>query len=220
MDTTLFSNTCEELQQIYDFEVLKLHKNELILKCLKRIKSIENVDEKSKKNMEKALLSVRISDYIDLETDHKLLGLDSFDLKNIQLAYTEKKMIRELVQKEVQKDCKIATDFLKRHDLTSLPKSQNELLNLEAKRSELLKTLIEVQKEKIELMKSCADIRVGPHQKNEIEILYTESTIDEMKTKSLKLAIAHGELTKTPFTKQAIAEVETRINELLDQQNS
>lgn len=74
MDTTLFSNTCEELQQIYDFEVLKLHKNELILKCLKRIKSIENVDEKSKKNIEKALLSVRISDYIDLEADHKLLG--------------------------------------------------------------------------------------------------------------------------------------------------
>lgn len=111
------------------------------------------------------------------------LGLDSFDLKNIQLAYTEKKMIRDLVQKEVQKNCKIATDFLKRHDLTALAKSQNELLNLEGKRSELLRNLIEVQKEKIELMKNCADIRVGPHQKNEIEIIYTESLIDEMRTK-------------------------------------
>ena len=203
MDTTLFSNTCEELQKIYEFEVLKLHKNELILKCLKRIKTIENVDEKSKINMEKALLSVRISDYIQLEADNKLLGtqfenhqlnkicykfvilsgLEGFDLKNIQLAYSEKKMIRELVQKEVQKDCKIATEFLKRHDLTALPKSQNDLLNLEETRSELLRNLIEVQKEKIELMKTCADIRVGPHQRNEIEKLYTESSTDEMKTK-------------------------------------
>lgn len=110
------------------------------------------------------------------------LGLDGFDLKNINLTYTEKKMIRELVQKEVQKDCKVATDFSKRHDLAALPKSQNELLNLEEKRSELMKTLIEVEKEKIELMKSCADIRVGPYQKNEIEAIYTESSSDEMKT--------------------------------------
>lgn len=75
MDTTLFSNTSEELQKIYEFEVLKLHKNELILKCLKRIKTIDNVDEKSKKNMEKALLSVRIKDFIELEPDNKLLGI-------------------------------------------------------------------------------------------------------------------------------------------------
>lgn len=75
MDTTLFSNTSEELQKIYEFEVLKLHKNELILKCLKRIKTIDNEDEKSKKNMEKALLSVRIRDYIELEPDNKLLGI-------------------------------------------------------------------------------------------------------------------------------------------------
>lgn len=76
MDTTLFSNTCEELQNIYEFEVLELHKNELILKCLKRIKPLDlNVDEKSKKNIEKALLSVRISDYIELDVDNKLLGI-------------------------------------------------------------------------------------------------------------------------------------------------
>lgn len=110
------------------------------------------------------------------------LGLDGFDLKNMNLSYTEKKMIKELVQKEVLKDCKVATEFLKRHDFAALPTSQNELLNLEEKRSELMKTLIEVQKEKIDLMKSCADIRVGPYQKNEIEEIYIESSSDEMKT--------------------------------------
>ncbi|CAO1407602.1 unnamed protein product [Diamesa serratosioi] len=221
MDTTLFSNTCEELQQIHEFEVLELYKNELILKCLKKIKLIDlNVDDKSKKNIEKALLSVKISDYIGMGAENKLLGLDAFDHKNINLAYTEKKLIGELVSKEVQKVCKLATEFMKRHDLTALSKTQTELLNLEEKRSELLKNLIEVEKEKIELMKLCADIRVGPHQKNEIEQIYNESSIDEMRTKILKNTIIHGELTKTTFTKQAIAEVESKIDELLNEQNS
>lgn len=92
-------------------------------------------------------------------------------------------MIGELVRKEVLKACKLATEFTKRHDLTALSKSQINLLNLEEKRSELFKNLIEIEKEKIELMKHCADIRVGPHQKNQIEKIYNESSIDEMRTK-------------------------------------
>jgi hypothetical protein len=77
LNKTLFANSEDDLKKIYDEEHLKLSKNELILECLTNL-TIEDfpssISEASKKNIEHALLSVRISDYIDLGNGQTLLG--------------------------------------------------------------------------------------------------------------------------------------------------
>lgn len=77
MDKTLFTNNEEELQKIYEEEVQKLKQNEFKMDILKKM-SIEDfprdLPESSKKNIEKALLAVRIKDHINLKNGQKLLG--------------------------------------------------------------------------------------------------------------------------------------------------
>lgn len=77
LNKTMFTNNEEDLQKIYEEEAKKLLANELKLNVLKRL-SIEefpkDLPEDSKKNIEKALLAVKIKDHITLENGQKVLG--------------------------------------------------------------------------------------------------------------------------------------------------
>lgn len=82
LDKSLFTNNEEELKKIYDEEVEKLLENEFKLSLLKRL-SVEDfprdLPNESKKNIDKALLTIKIKDHISLENGQKLLGeLKSF----------------------------------------------------------------------------------------------------------------------------------------------
>jgi hypothetical protein len=83
LNKTLFTNSEEDLKKIYDEEHKKLSRNELILECLTKLTIQDfssNISAESKKNIENALLSVRISDYIDLGNGQTLLGIESIDI--------------------------------------------------------------------------------------------------------------------------------------------
>lgn len=77
LDKTMFTSNEDDLQKIYDEEANKLHANQFKIDILKRI-SIEdfskNLSETSRKNIEKALLAVRIRDHITLDNGQKVLG--------------------------------------------------------------------------------------------------------------------------------------------------
>lgn len=77
LDKTLLASNEVELKQVYDDEVKRLHENEFKLKILRNL-SIEDfssdLSEISKKNIEKALLAVRIRDHVNIGGDQKLLG--------------------------------------------------------------------------------------------------------------------------------------------------
>lgn len=77
LDKTLLATNEGELKQVYDDEVKRLHENEFKMKVLQSL-SIEDfprdLPEASKKNIEKALLAVKIRDHINIGGDQKLLG--------------------------------------------------------------------------------------------------------------------------------------------------
>lgn len=76
-DKTLLTSNEHELEKIYEEETLRLQQNEIKLNFLQRL-TIEDfprdLSESSRKNIEKALLAVKIRDYINLGSDQKLLG--------------------------------------------------------------------------------------------------------------------------------------------------
>lgn len=77
LDKTMFTNNEQDLQQIYEEESQKLHQNVFKLDLLKKLTMEdfpEDLHEASKKNLEKALLAVKIKDHITLENGQKLLG--------------------------------------------------------------------------------------------------------------------------------------------------
>lgn len=83
LDKTMFTNNEEELKKIYDEEAKRLHLNEFKLNVLKRL-TIEDfprdLPETSRKNIEKALLAVKIKEHIALENGQKLLGESNVSL--------------------------------------------------------------------------------------------------------------------------------------------
>lgn len=85
LDKTMFTNNDDDLQKIYDEEVQKLRENEFKLDILKRL-SIDDfpsdLSETSRKNIEKALLTVKIKDHITLDNGQKLLGR-KYDLHSL-----------------------------------------------------------------------------------------------------------------------------------------
>lgn len=77
LDKTLLASNEVELKQVYDDEVKRLHENEFKMKILKNL-SIDDfpsdLPEISKKNLEKALLAVKVREHINIGGDQKLLG--------------------------------------------------------------------------------------------------------------------------------------------------
>lgn len=77
LDKTMFTNNEEDLQKIYEEEAAKLQKNQRKLEILKKITENDfpsNLPENSKRNIEKALLAVRIKDHITMDNGQKVLG--------------------------------------------------------------------------------------------------------------------------------------------------
>lgn len=77
LDKTLLASNEVELKQVYDDEVKRLHENEFKMKILKNLTIDDfssDLPEISKKNLEKALLAVKIRDHINIGSDQKLLG--------------------------------------------------------------------------------------------------------------------------------------------------
>lgn len=77
LDRTLLAKNDEELKQVYDDEVKKLKENEFKLKILQKLR-IEDfpkiTEETSKRNIEKALISIVLRDHINLGQGQKVLS--------------------------------------------------------------------------------------------------------------------------------------------------
>lgn len=77
LNKTLLTNDENDLKKIYEEEVQKLRENDFKLSVLKRL-NIEDfpndLPEKSKKNIDRALIAVKIRDHINLGNGQKLLG--------------------------------------------------------------------------------------------------------------------------------------------------
>jgi hypothetical protein len=77
LDKTMLTSSEDELKAIYEEELEKLHRNEFILECFKKL-CIENFshdcDKSARKNIESTLLAARINDFLDIGGGHTLLG--------------------------------------------------------------------------------------------------------------------------------------------------
>lgn len=76
-DRTLSASNYAELKLVYNDEEKKLNENEYKLRILQKLEISDfpsDLPESSKKNIEKALLAIKLRDHIDIGGGHKLLG--------------------------------------------------------------------------------------------------------------------------------------------------
>lgn len=77
LDQSLLTNKEEELRKIYEVEARKLKENSFKIDLLKRLEIEDfpsDLSKASKKNIQKALTTIKIKDHINLENGQKLLG--------------------------------------------------------------------------------------------------------------------------------------------------
>ncbi|KAL7037020.1 hypothetical protein ACKWTF_009036 [Chironomus riparius] len=223
LNKTLFANSEEDLKRIYDEEHKKLSKNELILECLTKLTIQDfpsNISAESKKNIEHALLSVRISDYIDLGNGETLLDLDNFQLSKINLSYSEKKMIREkvedLVNHELKRRNANKTESLEK----KIDYEQNKFLEMEKENRELMLKLEQLKKEEQDLMKEVANIFIGSDQKELVKGLKDDAEILDQRTKKFIDITEHSECNRTKYSHKVLREISSHLDELIEKKNS
>ncbi|XP_070493975.1 augmin complex subunit dgt2 [Chironomus tepperi] len=224
LNKTLFANSEEDLKKIYDEEYKKLSKNELILECLTKLTIQDfpsNISAESKKNIDYALLSVRISDYIDLDNGQTLLVLENFQLSKINLSYSEKKMIREKVEELVNNELKrrnahSTTDSLEK----KIDYEQNKFLELEKENRKLIIELEQLKKEEQDLMIEVANIFIGSDQKQLVNGLKQDVEILDQRTKKFIDITEHSECNRTKYSHKVLQEISTHLDELIEKKNS
>jgi len=217
LNKSLFTSNQDELRKIYEDEARKLHENEFKLNLLKKIR-IEDfsreLSESSKRNIEKALLAVRIKDHINLEGGKKVLGLDEMDLSKINLGYLEKKLIRERIEHLITQERKKRAQMTQVTD--ELEKIQENFIRRTKQNIELTEKLAELKNQELELLKDIADILVSPSQIQQAQGILEEARIVQLQSSCLNGLIIDAEMEKTNF-KEALSEVSSCIDEALQE---
>lgn len=219
LNITLLTSSENELKTIHKEELEQLRKNEFIFNCLKKL-TIEDfphdLNENSKKNIEKALLSARISEYLDLGDGQTLLGLESFKLANIKLSYMERKMIKDrvdnLVAKEVSKKSQYTLD-------AEIDKQRNKFIELTKKNCELISTLEQLKRKELDLLKEVTEMFLGSDQLEIVKSLLEEAELEEAR---VKLACDKNEeflLEQTSKSKHVYIELSAHLDELIRKKN-
>jgi hypothetical protein len=77
LDRTIFATSETDLERICEEECQKLKEKEFIFECLKKLRIEDfptDLPAENKKNIEKALLTARIHDHVDIGNGLKLFG--------------------------------------------------------------------------------------------------------------------------------------------------
>lgn len=235
LDKTMFTNNEEDLQKIYEEEAKKLHDNEFKLNILKRLMIDDfprDLAEDSRKNIEKALLAVKIKEHITLENGQKvlgklkhlwwndfllisinILGLENFEVNKIPLNYHEKKLIRERFEHLMNLERK--KNLSARQNTDELKKAQEKFIQLQKENIAQTEALADLKQQELQLMKQVADVLVSPTQKLLVEKILQEAKIAQLQVCFTNQVIKESEMGKTSHVKKAVTEVSGYIDELL-----
>jgi len=174
----------------------------------------ETCQKSLKKNIDKALLAIKIKDHINLENGQKLLELDNFDTSKINLSFSEKKLIRERVEHLINLENKKQAQELK--ESNELSQAQDLLIKLQKENIEMTEQLAELKLLELELMTDIAENIVGPAQKENVKIILDDAMISQKKIARFNNILIESETSSTRHAKKAIAEVSGYIDELLE----
>ncbi|KAG5680042.1 hypothetical protein PVAND_009573 [Polypedilum vanderplanki] len=220
LDKTLLTSSEDELKLIYEEENQKLLKNQLIFDCLKKLTIDDfpkDLNENSRKNIEKALLSARINDFLDLGNGQTLLNLENFKLSNVKLSYTEKKTIHEQVEKLVRRevalrsqDCSLEND---------IKKAKNKFIELTKENTDLIITLERLKNEELNLLKEVTDTFLGSDQKLVVQNLLEEAEYEEARIKNFCNKSEEFLVEQTSKSKNVLLELSAHLDDLIRKKN-
>lgn len=237
LDKTMFTSNKEDLQKIYDEEAKKLRENEFKLNVLRKL-SIDDfpcdLPEASKRNIEKALLAMRIKNHITLDNGQKLLGemafkfrplclnssncsilgLEDFDTAKIALSYLEKKLIKEQVEQLINLEKRKQSNAPK--DVTNeLQKAQESFIELQKENTPLTEQLFELKKQEQELLRAVANEMVSSTQTKVVQGILDDAKIVMLQSKTMNQVYLESEMSRSQHYKKALAEVSGAIDQQL-----
>lgn len=167
---------------------LHFHNKTLLVTNILKEMSIEHlpVSAENKENIKKYINYLLVKDYLLLDNDNVVLDLSSEATAEPKLSYTETKAIKEYIEVTLERVFKPVINKIKKNEADSYDSHANDLRRKELvekqKKLQLQeKRLLEITKEKIDLMQKVADIRTGPDQKQLVENLYNEAKLDNLK---------------------------------------
>jgi hypothetical protein len=138
------------------------------------------------------------------------------------LTYSEKKLVREYLEKQIELNCQPVVELFEKYTNNQLTKvahmqtdSNEEVLRLETRRQDLTRDLGRLKNEKNELLKQCADLRVAAHQKHTVGLLNAEMRYTEVKAKTMENIMRNEAVSRTQNSQKAIKQVENHLDEIL-----
>jgi gamma-glutamylcysteine synthetase len=138
-------------------------------------------------------------------------------VSRISLSYNEKKLVQErfehLLNLEKIKNSKAppSTD--------ELVKFQEKFVDLQKENISLTETLAGLKQQELELMKEVAEVLASSAQKAQVQKILDEARIIQLQVDMTCHGIAETEMSKTPYVKKAMMEVERYVDEQLQKKH-
>ncbi|XP_063695479.1 uncharacterized protein LOC134826904 [Culicoides brevitarsis] len=210
-----------------DSDQLHQHKKTILINSILKecpIDQLPGLSSENKENIKKYINYLLVKDYLFLDNDNVILGLSSEATAEPKLSYTETKALKEYIEQTLVKTfkpmiAKIKEQEAEGYDEKGIERRRQEFLEkqkeLQAKQLEL----VELKKEKLELLQRIAEIRTGPDQKQQVENLHNEAKLDNIKLGMLEKVISNSFTKTTGHTTKAIKTVEKHIDAMLNNES-
>ncbi|XP_055377786.1 uncharacterized protein LOC129609704 [Condylostylus longicornis] len=212
----LSSGNTEELKIIRDKELHRYQTNKILIDILKS--GANKQFEGFSPILSKSLKILNIKDYVKLESDMPLLGLDTM---NITLPYSEKKIIKNFVVQKMKEQIQPLLEYIsftkqKYPDVFNLKEKQMEILALEEKRHSSVLNLMDIRKKKLLILQNILDIKLSPYLQKEIRLMCTEYKSNLQKINLLNSYIAQEFVSSCDYTDKALKEINACIDTELE----
>ncbi|XP_061395898.1 augmin complex subunit dgt2-like [Musca vetustissima] len=217
----LNSETIEQLQKARDEELAKVRKLRLVLKELKQL-NCNKMLIPDKEQIEKTLKVIKIGNYLYLNEKRSECLLDLNELCKVNLNYTERKAVRQQLSEKLHANLTRIQDFgtKMRDELPELfcdsESPHEEILSLEMQRKSDCEHLASLRNKKCHFLKVAADLKMGPYLAYELDVAYAKARQNQTKVNVLRGYFINELLSRTEHSLKAIREVETYINDDLE----
>lgn len=182
------------------------HKSSLIIKLLKDLLVDQlSVPQMNKENIQKFIDYLIIKDHARLDKentvlgkilcmvfetflDHKFnfIGIPEEQIVEPVLTYTERKALKEYLDSSIEKYYKPLVDYYEQyeeetgHHGNAKEQVRAEIIETEKEIQVQTQKLIDLKKQKLELMQQIVEIRVGPDQRDTVERYYQAANSNQL----------------------------------------
>ncbi|XP_034670061.1 augmin complex subunit dgt2 [Drosophila subobscura] len=226
--TTIMSTDTKELLETRDNELKKVLQLKLLLDAMRRL----DMGKNQSPGIKRALKLVSIGEFMRLGNDdgQQDYVLDLQEHKVVPaLSYTDRKALRTSLTAKLQESLtpiaelgdQIREEFPEVFSKdVELNPGQKEIISLEVEHRASLEKKGELLSRKCALLNDAAELKMGPHLVNELQLKQASAEVTQTKAELLCSCFMNEIASRTEHSVKAIKEVEAHLDELLSAKNS